>query len=342
MKMKEITSGVLLIVFLMFSIGNLHATVPNAIAYQGRIREYNQLFTGSKDIEIAIFSQETGGSAVYTQTFMNTAVVNGIFNVMINPNVDWRNGNHWLQTTISGKILHPRTLITSDFYALHAKTAEGISVFDGGEIHLTIGSSNVVKVTNKQLKIDGRVKDKTGFIMPVGTVISYAGDTIPDGWLECDGRLLTAGQEDNTYRDLYDAIGTSWGGSGESFNLPDLRGLFLRGVAGTSQSDPDKTTRTAQTVGGNNGNSVGSVQEDITKQEAVMHLAPNLTMQRFSIATSNYSAGNYDDSVGYLLSGMSNKRAEQPNSMGMMGVVVSGKGSETRPKNAYVKYIIKY
>lgn len=320
----------------------VYAAVPNEIAYQGRIREFNQLVTGAKDIEIAIFSQETGGNAVYTQTFNNTAVVNGIFNVMLSPNVDWRNGDHWLQTTIAGKILSPRTLITSDFYALHSKTAEGISVLDGGEIHLTIGNNNVVKVTSNQLQIDGRAKDKTGFIMPVGTVIAYAGETIPEGWLECDGRLLTAGQENNKYGDLFNAIGTNWGGSGESFNIPDLRGMFLRGVAGMSGCDPNKTTRTAQTVGGSNGNNVGSVQEDITKQEEIMHFAPNLTMQRFSIGTSNYSAGNYDDSVGYLLSGMSNKRAEQPNSNGMMGIVVSGRGLETRPKNAYVKYIIKY
>lgn len=347
MRLKTFITSLSLLIYCLVCTGIMYATVPNEIAYQGRIRENNQLVTGSKDIEIAIFTQETGGSAVYTQAFNNTAVVNGIFNVMLSPNVDWKNGNHWLQTTIAGKILRPRTLITSDFYALHAKTAEGIAVLEGDEINLTVGNSTVVTVTDNQLKIEGRAKDKSGFIMPVGTVISYAGNTIPEGWLECDGRLLTAGQDNNMYRDLFDAIGTSWGGSGESFNIPDLRGMFLRGVDGSAGRDPDKATRTAQTSGGNDGNHVGSRQGYVTRREFVYTADVNNTLAYMTITNENGfvwppGPGFNGAWCGYKATGSANSTAVHPGGLGWVGVIYSGSGNETRPTNAYVKYIIKY
>ncbi len=110
--------------------------------------------------------------------------------------------------------------------------------------------------------------------VPPGTIIAYAGEKIPGGWLVADGRPLR--QAD--YPTLYAAIGAAHGGGlNESgvkigdFNLPDLRGRFLRGLdqsqAGTVSNpprDPDARNRTAPTGGGNNGNRVGSVQEDAT------------------------------------------------------------------------------
>lgn len=54
----------------------------------------------------------------------------------------------------------------------------------------------------------------------VGEVRWYAGSTIPDGWLMCDGTAVSR----TTYAKLFSAIGTAWGaGNGSStFNLPNL------------------------------------------------------------------------------------------------------------------------
>ena len=69
---------------------------------------------------------------------------------------------------------------------------------------------------------------------PIGTIISSgrAYDNPPDGYFFCDGRALSR----TTYADLFAAIGTSFGsGDGSTtFNIPELRGEFLRG-AGTNQ-----------------------------------------------------------------------------------------------------------
>lgn len=58
--------------------------------------------------------------------------------------------------------------------------------------------------------------------MPIGAVLDFAGATAPDGWLICDGRLVSR----TTYSQLFAAIGTVWGaGDGSTtFRLPPTSG----------------------------------------------------------------------------------------------------------------------
>lgn len=55
--------------------------------------------------------------------------------------------------------------------------------------------------------------------MPIGTVFFSARTTAPDGSLLCDGSSYATAD----YPDLFDAIGYVWGGSGSTFNVPDMR-----------------------------------------------------------------------------------------------------------------------
>jgi len=66
--------------------------------------------------------------------------------------------------------------------------------------------------------------------VPVGSIISYGSTAVPAGWLACDGSAVSR----TAYADLFSVIGTTYGaGDGSTtFNLPDTRGIFLRG-AGT-------------------------------------------------------------------------------------------------------------
>ena len=61
-----------------------------------------------------------------------------------------------------------------------------------------------------------------------GMIASFGMSTPPTGWLACDGSAVSR----STYANLFTAIGTTWGaGDGSStFNVPDLRGAFLRGT----------------------------------------------------------------------------------------------------------------
>jgi microcystin-dependent protein len=61
----------------------------------------------------------------------------------------------------------------------------------------------------------------------LGEVVAYAGLSVPAGWAQCDGALLSIA--DN--QALFSLIGTTYGGDGETtFALPDLRGRMVMGA----------------------------------------------------------------------------------------------------------------
>jgi microcystin-dependent protein len=66
-------------------------------------------------------------------------------------------------------------------------------------------------------------------VVPVGSVLPYAGATAPEGYLFCDGaeKIQTA------YPALYEIIGTTYGSTSPTttFKLPDLRARIPVGVA---------------------------------------------------------------------------------------------------------------
>jgi microcystin-dependent protein len=75
---------------------------------------------------------------------------------------------------------------------------------------------------------------------PVGTIFWFPSNTpskLPTDWAYCDGASANSAAETspgvaNPYRDLFNVIGYTYGGSGATFNLPDLRGKFVRGWSG--------------------------------------------------------------------------------------------------------------
>ena len=61
--------------------------------------------------------------------------------------------------------------------------------------------------------------------MPIGSIIDWAADNAPAGWLKCDGSAISR----SDYADLFNTIGTSYGtGNGSTtFNLPDINGSII-------------------------------------------------------------------------------------------------------------------
>lgn len=159
-------------------------------------------------------------------------------------------------------------------------------------------------------------------LFPPGFIMPFAGDTtkIPQGWLLCDGHQVSRSQ----YSGLYNTIADNWGrgNATTTFNLPDLRGQFLRGVSYNSGIDKDtsSTLRTALNVGGNVGNKVGSYQSDAFKTHT--HSTSLISIGGGSSGGTAYSGG------GYLFQNAASQ--------------ATGNVNETRPKNAYVNFLIKY
>jgi microcystin-dependent protein len=177
------------------------------------------------------------------------------------------------------------------------------------------------------------------FGIPAGAILPFAGmkTKVPMGFLLCAGQSLAK----SDYPSLFEIIGSAHGGNATHFNLPDYRGRFLRGVADSTNLDPDRATRTAMNTGGATGDNVGSVQGHAFQththtQQAHAHgktiygvadaLGPyisstNGTTQPTAWATDNATALN--------------------NNTGATGANSQASTAETRPVNANVLWIIK-
>lgn len=85
----------------------------------------------------------------------------------------------------------------------------------------------------------------TGFICAAGAVGSY------DFWLPCDGKAVSR----TSYAKLFSVIGTTYGaGDGATtFNVPDLRGEFLRGL------DQGRGVDSGRTVGSRQGDAMRNI-----------------------------------------------------------------------------------
>jgi microcystin-dependent protein len=165
-------------------------------------------------------------------------------------------------------------------------------------------------------------------IIPIGTVIPYAGSAFSDiqfdGWLPCNGTSLSP----SDYPDLFKVIGTVHGGDGnQAFNLPNLQGLFVRSVDDGAGRDPDASTRHPAANGGQSGDNVGSLQAYATRVPRTIFKA---TIDRLP---NSWQHGNYGSLIGDYYANWNGDNTD---------VTVTGGDSETRPVNAYVNFIVKY
>jgi len=110
-------------------------------------------------------------------------------------------------------------------------TGEGGDDIAGADAGVVVEGGLVVRGT----LLAGEVK-ANGLGKP-GTVIMWGGsiNNVPEGYLLCNG----AAYNKNTYNKLFDAIGTIHGGSGNNFNVPDLRDRFIVG-AGSQYNTADQ------------------------------------------------------------------------------------------------------
>jgi hypothetical protein len=164
--------------------------------------------------------------------------------------------------------------------------------------------------------------------IPEGSVISYAGTVEPAGWLFCDGRVC----DRSAYPQLFAAIGTTYNigtETGAQFRLPDLQGRFIRGYDKTGTRDLDRNSLT------NKG--FGTVQED-----AIRNFTGEFRVDNTSVAgldgllfRENWQGEFFPDLAGH------------ENSAGQRQVMFDPSqkvpvGSDNRPKNIALNYIIKY
>lgn len=118
------------------------------------------------------------------------------------------------------KVLFKR-LSTSEIENLEIEDGSLIYNYETGDTYIDYGNTRIPTGSGSA----------GGGSVSIGTIIPYAGETIPDGYLLCDGSAVSR----EIYALLYYVIGTTYGdGDGSTtFNLPNLKGRVITGLDST-------------------------------------------------------------------------------------------------------------
>ncbi|QEE08715.1 phage protein [Bartonella kosoyi] len=182
-------------------------------------------------------------------------------------------------------------------------------------------------------------REEESSLYPTGFIGTFGMRDVPKDWLICDGKAYLR----RDYRDLFETIGTVWG-EGDSvttFNVPDFRGMFLRGVDGGSNRDPNRR--------------FGSIQTDLIQSH--QHEGQALSMPHFT-SNENFWDGNTTEVLGYRLGlfgggALANFMGIERDNLGShvatpysfdetQEVILESTGEgETRPVNVSVLFAIK-
>lgn len=179
-----------------------------------------------------------------------------------------------------------------------------------------------------ELRYDGKrllnTDDLLGMV-PSGTVLYFAGQTAPAGWLKANGAALSR----TAYAALFAAIGTTYGaGDGRStFNLPDLRGEFIRGW------DDGRGVDTPRPM--------GSAQVDAVRQHyhGIGYISPNNDDGAFVVR--NWTTAEQQNLQ--FINGNGNSAIRTLSASSNLGTTnaIDDAAGETRPRNVALLAIIK-
>tara|TARA_Y100000114_G_scaffold129397_1_gene126790 strand:- start:628 stop:1734 length:1107 start_codon:yes stop_codon:yes gene_type:complete len=169
--------------------------------------------------------------------------------------------------------------------------------------------------------------------VPTGAVFCMAVATVPSGYKHCDGQALSR----TTFSALFAVIGTTYGnGDGSStFNVPDLRGEFVRGFDngrgvdnGRSINDPQSSANLSH------GHSVSASVTDPGHNHNTSLGSKRVFLVGGNQHVSFGGAGGYpgqDFSMDNASTGISVSISQS-----------NAGGTEARPRNIAMMYIIKF
>ena len=180
-----------------------------------------------------------------------------------------------------------------------------------------------------QLATTAFVGAESQIAAPTGSVYTFAGSTVPTGWLKCNGALLSR----TTYASLFAVIGTTYGaGDGSTtFALPDLRGEFVRGADDGRGVDAGRVLGSAQACQNASHTHTANTSPAGGHSHSFENLERRADVDR---GVGNASLWSIDSSVTQTTSAVGDHTHA-------ITVDASG-GNESRPRNVAMHYIIKY
>ena len=245
-----------------------------------------------------------------------------------------------VKTSGSQTVGGEKTFTSTAFFKGGAFVADSVGDFAANQ-YLQIGSNNVnsyfynkrsgkyLSMRNDgELRYDGKrllnTDDLLGMV-PSGTVLYFAGETAPAGWLKANGAAVSR----TAYAALFAAIGTTYGlGDGRStFNLPDLRGEFIRGWDDGRGVDSPRP--------------MGSAQVDAVRQHyhGIGYISPNNDDGAFVVR--NWTTAEQQNLQ--FINGNGNSAIRTLSASSNLGTTnaIDESAGETRPRNVALLAIIK-
>lgn len=254
-------------------------------------RQFLKLFGGSGDsANFGQFGSKTAGAPIHTKDLATIQALDA-----------WING--WQDAVVNASKAPFLEDMNSLFYALCYQSAyllqEGIPEWNASTTYF-VGS--LVRKPGTNYVYQSKIDDNLNQALPVGnvgypvsdtnwsyvqkdgvtgTIVPYggppSGGIIPDGWLMCDGSLVSR----TTYGALFQAISTTWGigDNVTTFQLPDFRGRSLFGADGTPGSP-------FQAIG--NASYAGAINHT-HDQPAHSHAIGELALQHDTLITSPFT-----------------------------------------------------
>ena len=206
-----------------------------------------------------LYASQEFGKLTTTGTSVLTTGNKG--DITVNSTTDWVfnadsvEASHMANNAIETDAIKDEA-VTADKIA--AGALSNISVADGAvtDAKLATNAVTTVKILNANVtedklaaesvsttKLKATTTSGMGF-NPVGTVIWFAGNTAPTGYLKCNGDAIPNGTGtvqsiSSNYSALYAIVGG---------NIPDIRGEFIRGWDDGKGTDSGRSIRTTQTA----------------------------------------------------------------------------------------------
>jgi microcystin-dependent protein len=204
-------------------------------------------YTASTTTPQSTYTDQAGGTPNANPVILDS---NGEASVWLDPSLSYKfvlkNSSDVTQWTVDSVVgaLMPDSVTTAAIADLAVTTAKlaasAVTTAKINDLAVTTAKINDLAVTTGKINDLAVTEAKLAaaviaLLAPAGNIAAYGGTSAPTGWLICDGSRVSR----TTYSGLFTAISTRYGtGDGSTtFNLPDLRGTFLRGHVGFS----DKT-----------------------------------------------------------------------------------------------------
>jgi len=256
---------------IMLFAGAYAWAIPAGFNIQGRLTDANGINKdGTFQIKFSVYSGDIGGTPVWEKSFNSVAVKNGNFQVILQGQGD---NSAQLETAVKDleaayveiKVgteapLVPRQPLLRSPFASSDKIVSKADVLvqsdsqssGSGLITLRTGSADRLTILNNgNVGVGNNAPDKklvvsgdaaiTGNLSAgnlVGAVMWFYRVSCPSGYLRADGSPITQ----SAYPGLAEAMGKTG-----TFNLPDLRGEFVRGLDSGRGVDVGRTLGSTQT-----------------------------------------------------------------------------------------------